>query len=478
MTEAMAAPNGVERVPARSGAAGYAYGWADPDLAGADAQRGLDDRVVRELSAGKGEPRWMLERRLDGLRRFQATDLPIWGADLSGIDFSRLKYFVRPTGDRATTWEDVPEHIKATYDRLGIPAAERQRLISGVVAHYESEAVYRAIREDLAEQGVIFTDTDAALREHEALFWQYFGSVVDPGVNPFAALNTAVWSGGVFVYVPPGVRVEVPLQAYYRPNTENAGQFERTLLIVDERAEVHYVEGCTAPTYSSQSLHASVTEIVVRRGARCRCTTMQNWSTNVYNMVTKRAVCHEGASVEWVDGNLGARATMKYPTTILAGTGARAEAFSIEMAGEGQHQDTGPQMVHAAPHTTSTVIARSIARDGGRTSYRGRIQVADGAHHAASTVKCDALLVDAASRADTYPHTDVCEHDVCLGHEASATRVGEDQLFYLMSRGVTEEEALCMIVRGFIEPVARQLPMEYALELNRLIDLQMTDAVG
>ncbi|MBN1171517.1 MAG: Fe-S cluster assembly protein SufB [Micromonosporaceae bacterium] len=442
------------------------------------AQRGLDEQIVRDISASKNEPAWMLTRRLEGLRRFQSASLPSWGPDLSDLDFSQIKYFVRSVDHQAATWLEVPEHIKTTYDRLGIPAAEQQRLVSGVIAHYESEAVYHAIRADLTEQGVIFLDTDAALREHEELFAESFGRLVEPDLNPFAALNTAVWSGGSFVYVPPGVAVDIPLQAYYRSNTENMGQFERTLMIVDEGASVHYIEGCTAPVYSTASLHASVTEIVVRRGARCRCTTMQNWSNNVVNMVTKRAICHENATIEWVDGNLGAKVTMKYPTTILAGRGARAEVFTIAMAATGQHQDAGPQVVHAAPHTSSAVIARSIVRGSGRSSYRGRVRVAEGASETISTVKCDALLLGGASRADTYPHADVRAEEVSLGHEASASRVGEEQLFYLMSRGIPEEQALSMIVRGFIEPVARQLPMEYALELNRLIDMGMDGAVG
>ncbi|MBT8226822.1 MAG: Fe-S cluster assembly protein SufB [Dactylosporangium sp.] len=475
MTEQATTPSAVDH-PAGGG--GYAYGWADPDIAGISARRGLDEDVVRDLSAQKNEPAWMLERRLAGLRLFERSSLPEWGADLTGIDFDSFKYFVRPTRDPATAWEELPADIRATYDRLGVPEAERQRLVAGVVAHYESEAVYHTIRADLEQQGVVFLDADTALREREESFREYFGSVVPAGANPFAALNTAVWSGGSFVYVPRGVRVEIPLQAYYRPNTENMGQFERTLIIVDEGASVHYVEGCTAPVYSSDSLHASVTEIIVKKDARCRCTTIQNWSTNVYNLVTKRAVGHEGATIEWVDGNLGSKATMKYPTIILAGERARGESFSIAMAGAGQHQDTGAKMIHAAPHTSSTVIARSVARDGGRASYRGLVRVLDGARQARSTVRCEALLLDTGSRSDTYPAADVQEDDVALGHEATASKVSDDQLFYLMSRGLSEEEAMAMIIRGFIEPIARELPMEYAVELNRLIELQMEGAVG
>ncbi|MEL0125730.1 MAG: Fe-S cluster assembly protein SufB, partial [Actinomycetota bacterium] len=364
------------------------------------------------------------------------------------------------------------------YDKLGIPEAEKQRLVAGVAAQYESEVVYHKIREDLEEQGVVFLDTDTGLREYEDMFREYFGSVIPVGDNKFAALNTAVWSGGSFIYVPKGVHVEIPLQAYFRINTENMGQFERTLIIVDEDAYVHYVEGCTAPIYSSDSLHSAVVEIVVKKGARCRYTTIQNWSTNVYNLVTKRAIAHEGATMEWVDGNLGSKVTMKYPAVWMTGPHARGETLSIAFAGEKQHQDAGAKMVHAAPHTSSSIISKSVARGGGRTSYRGLVQVHEGAHHSKSTVKCDALLVDDISRSDTYPYVDVREDDVAMGHEATVSKVSEDQLFYLMSRGLDEDEAMAMIVRGFVEPIARELPMEYALELNRLIELQMEGAVG
>jgi Fe-S cluster assembly protein SufB len=404
--------------------------------------------------------------------------MPTWGSNLSGIDFDNIKYFVRSTEKQATSWDELPDDIKTTYDRLGIPEAEKQRLIAGVAAQYESEVVYHKIREDLEEQGVIFLDTDTGLREHEDLFREYFTSVIPVGDNKFAALNTAAWSGGSFIYVPPGVNVEIPLQAYFRINTENMGQFERTLIIVDEGAYVHYVEGCTAPIYSSDSLHSAVVEIVVKKDARCRYTTIQNWSNNVYNLVTKRAAAHQGATMEWIDGNIGSKVTMKYPAVWMLGEHAKGETLSVAFAGEGQHQDAGAKMVHAAPHTSSTIVSKSVARGGGRTSYRGLVQVLEGSHGSRSTVKCDALLVDDISRSDTYPYVDVREDDVSMGHEATVSKISEDQLFYLMSRGMTEDEAMAMIVRGFVEPIARELPMEYALELNRLIELQMEGAVG
>ena len=456
----------------------YAFGWSDPDSAGATAKRGLSEEVVRNISTLKSEPEWMLKMRLKGLRLFGKKPMPTWGSDLSGIDFDNIKYFVRSTEKQATSWDELPADIKNTYDRLGIPEAEKQRLIAGVAAQYESEVVYHQIREDLEEKGVLFLDTDTALREHEELFKEYFGSVIPVGDNKFAALNSAVWSGGSFIYVPPGVKVDIPLQAYFRINTENMGQFERTLIIADEDSYVHYVEGCTAPIYSSDSLHSAVVEIIVKKNARVRYTTIQNWSNNVYNLVTKRAAAHEGATMEWVDGNIGSKVTMKYPAVWLLGEYAKGETLSVAFAGEGQHQDAGAKMVHAAPHTSSTIISKSVARGGGRTSYRGLVQVHEGAYGSRSTVKCDALLVDTISRSDTYPYVDVREDDVTMGHEATVSKVSEDQLFYLMSRGMTEDEAMAMIVRGFVEPIAKELPMEYALELNRLIELQMEGAVG
>ena len=420
----------------------------------------------------------MLDLRLKGLKLFRRKPMPDWGSDLSGIDFENIKYFVRSTEKQAASWDDLPADIKSTYDKLGIPEAEKQRLIAGVAAQYESEVVYHKIREDLEDKGVLFLDTDTALKEHPDLFGEYFASVIPVGDNKFAALNTAVWSGGSFIYVPKGVQVEIPLQAYFRINTENMGQFERTLIIVDEGAHVHYVEGCTAPVYSSDSLHSAVVEIIVKAGAHCRYTTIQNWSNNVYNLVTKRAVVQAGASMEWIDGNIGSKVTMKYPSVYLMGEHARGETLSVAFAGTGQHQDAGAKMVHCAPNTSSQIISKSVARGGGRTSYRGLVQVQEGAAHAKSTVKCDALLVDTISRSDTYPYVDVREDDVEMGHEASVSKISEDQLFYLMSRGMTEDEAAATIVRGFVEPIARELPMEYALELNRLIELQMEGAVG
>jgi Fe-S cluster assembly protein SufB len=621
----------------------YEYGWADTDTAGASARRGLSEEVVRDISGRKSEPEWMRTLRLRALGLFAKKPMPTWGSDLTGIDFQNIKYFVKSTEKQATSWEELPEDIKNTYDRLGIPEAEKQRLVAGVAAQYEclaadtrvwtagrglvpikeieagdrvfaldetsgtfvvapvraaaqtdtrltyavtlgdrtiratdnhpvlvvsgtthqwrvvadlrvgdlvatpsadvgryakalpthaartggvsllervdvathldaaevtsirpyavepvwdievdgphnfiaegivvhnSEVVYHQIREDLEEKGVIFVDTDTGLREHEDIFREYFGSVIPPGDNKFASLNTAVWSGGSFIYVPPGVHVDIPLQAYFRINTENMGQFERTLIIADEGSYVHYVEGCTAPIYKSDSLHSAVVEIVVKKNARVRYTTIQNWSNNVYNLVTKRATCAEGATMEWIDGNIGSKVTMKYPAVYLLGRHAKGETLSIAFAGQGQHQDAGSKMVHAAPDTSSTIISKSVARGGGRTSYRGLVQIMEGATGSRSSVVCDALLVDTISRSDTYPYVDIREDDVQMGHEASVSKVSEDQLFYLMSRGLSQEEAMAMIVRGFVEPIARELPMEYALELNRLIELQMEGAVG
>lgn len=456
----------------------YEFGWSDSDAAGESARRGINADVVRDISAKKSEPEWMLERRLKGFEFFLRKPMPSWGADLSGIDFDNIKYFVRSTEKQAGSWEELPEDIRNTYERLGIPEAERQRLVAGVAAQYESEVVYHQIREDLERQGVIFLDTDTGLREHPEIFQEYFGTVIPAGDNKFAALNTAVWSGGSFVYVPKGVKVEIPLQAYFRINTENMGQFERTLIIADEDSYVHYIEGCTAPIYQSDSLHSAVVEIIVKKNARVRYTTIQNWSNNVYNLVTKRAIAHESATMEWIDGNIGSKVTMKYPSVILAGERARGETLSVAFAGEGQHQDAGAKMIHLAPHTTSSIVSKSIARGGGRTSYRGEIRVNPGAHHSANTVRCDALLVDTISRSDTYPANDIREDDVSMGHEATVSQISAEQLFYLQSRGLPEDEAMAMIVRGFIEPIAKELPMEYALELNKLIEMQMEGAVG
>ena len=408
-----------ERNPELEGLGRYQFGWADSDVAGAAAKRGLSEEVVRDISAKKSEPQWMLDLRLKGLKLFHRKPMPTWGSDLSGIDFENIKYFVRSSEKQAATWDDLPEDIKNTYDKLGIPEAEKQRLVSGVAAQYESEVVYHSIREDLEEQGVLFLDTDTALREQPELFKEYFGTVIPVGDNKFAALNTSVWSGGSFIYVPKGVHVDIPLQAYFRINTENMGQFERTLIIVDEDAYVHYVEGCTAPIYSSDSLHSAVVEIIVKKGGRCRYTTIQNWSNNVYNLVTKRATCEAGATMEWVDGNIGSKVTMKYPAIYLMGEHAKGETLSVAFAGEGQHQDAGAKMVHAAPNTSSSILSKSVARGGGRTSYRGLIQINEGAHGSKSNVLCDALLVDQISRSDTYPYVDIREDDVSMGHEAT-----------------------------------------------------------
>ncbi|MDR1800008.1 MAG: Fe-S cluster assembly protein SufB [Bifidobacteriaceae bacterium] len=456
----------------------YAYGWHDSDAAGQQAKRGLTQQVVEEISAIKGEPDWMLQTRLKALSLFDRKPMPHWGANLGDIDFESIKYYVRPVDRPVTSWDALPDDIKRTYDRLGIPEAEKQRLVAGVAAQYESEVVYHQIREDLEAQGVVFLDTDTALKEHPEIFRKHFGTIVPAGDNKFAALNTAVWSGGSFVYVPPGVHVQIPLQAYFRINTENMGQFERTLIIADEGSYVHYVEGCTAPIYQTDSLHSAVVEIIVGKQARVRYTTIQNWSTNVYNLVTKRSLVQEGGVMEWVDGNIGSKVSMKYPACVLVGEHARGETLSIAFAGEGQHQDTGAKMVHAAPDTSSSIVSKSISRGGGRTSYRGLVQIAKGAERSRSNVLCDALLVDDISRSDTYPYVDVREDDVHMGHEATVSKVSEDQLFYLMSRGLKETEAMAMIVRGFVEPIARELPMEYALELNRLIELQMEGSVG
>src|SRR5213596_1374254 len=456
----------------------YKFGWADSDTAGASARRGLNEEVVRDISAKKNEPEWMLDLRLKGLKLFGRKPLPDWGSDLSGIDFDHIKYFVRSTEKQAATWDELPADIKNTYDKLGIPEAEKQRLIAGVAAQYESEVVYHKIREDLEEKGVIFLDTDTGLREHPDLFQEYFASVIPVGDNKFAALNTAVWSGGSFIYVPKGVNVEIPLQAYFRINTENMGQFERTLIIVDEGAYVHYVEGCTAPIYSSDSLHSAVVEIIVKKNARCRYTTIQNWSTNVYNLVTKRAVAYEGATMEWIDGNLGSKLTMKYPAIWLMGERAHGEVLSIAFAGKGQHQDAGGKAVHVAPNTTSVITSKSISKNGGRAGYRGLLEVAKGATGSKSKVVCDALILDEDSRSDTYPYIRIDENDVDIGHEATVSKIGEEQLFYLMSRGLSESEASAMIVSGFVEPITKELPLEYAVEMNRLIQLQMEGSVG
>ena len=453
------------------------WGWSDPETYVFKPKRGLSREVVEEISWMKQEPEWMRNFRLKAFERFIHKPMPTWGADLSGIDFQNIYYFLRATDVKGRSWEDVPEAIKNTFDRLGIPEAERKYL-SGVSAQYESEVVYHKVQESLEKKGVIFMDMDSGLKMHPEIIRKYFGTVIPPGDNKLASLNSSVWSGGSFVYVPPGVRVDVPLQAYFRINRENMGQFERTLIIADEGSYVHYVEGCTAPVYSSDSLHSAVVELIAMPHARIRYTTIQNWSVNVYNLVTKRAVAYENAVVEWVDGNLGSKITMKYPSVILKGRKAHGEVLSLAMAGEGQHLDTGAKMIHVAPETSSMIISKSISKDSGRTSYRGLVKVLPGATHCKSKVRCDALLIDEHSRSDTYPYMNIAEEDVEIGHEATVARIGDEQLFYLMSRGLSEEAAAAMIVRGFVEPIIKQLPMEYAVELNRLIELQMEGSVG
>jgi Fe-S cluster assembly protein SufB len=455
----------------------YELGWHDEVELAFEPRKGLDEDVVRDISRIKGEPEWMLEFRLKAYQRFLRKPVPKWGGGglLDTIDFDDIYYYVKPEGEQAKDWDMVPESIKETYEKLGIPEAERKYL-AGVTAQYESEVVYHRNREDLEKLGVLFTDMDTALRDHEDIVRKYFGTIIPPNDNKFAALNSAVWSGGSFIYVPPGVHVDQPLQAYFRINSENMGQFERTLIIVDEGAYVHYVEGCSAPTYSTDSLHAAVVEIVVKEGGRCRYTTIQNWSNNVFNLVTKRAAAYRNATMEWVDGNLGSRLTMKYPAVWLMEPGAHGEVLSIAFAGEGQHQDAGAKMVHAAPDTTSTIVSKSISKDGGRAGYRGLVRVEPGAENAKSFVRCDALILDENSRSDTYPYMEIEENDAEIGHEATVSKVGEEQLFYLMSRGLTEDQATSMIVAGFIEPIVKELPMEYAVEMNRLIELNMAAA--
>jgi Fe-S cluster assembly protein SufB len=456
---------------------GYRFGWVDPDHSVFTPKKGLSAAVVEEISSLKGEPDWMRKFRLKALKHFEARPMPWWGADLSDIDFQDIYYFIRSTEKQAKSWDELPEDIRGTWDKLGIPEAEKKYL-GGVSAQYESEVVYHKIRDELDSMGVLFSDMDTALREHPDIVREYFGTIIPPNDNKFAALNSAVWSGGSFIYVPPGVHVDIPLQAYFRINQENMGQFERTMIIADEGSYVHYVEGCSAPIYTSDSLHSAVVEIIVKKGARVRYTTIQNWSTNVYNLVTKRAAAYEDAVMEWIDGNIGSKVTMKYPSIYLLGKGARGEVLSVAFAGKGMHTDAGGKAIHAAPYTTSVLTSKSVSKDGGRTGYRGLVRVEPGAHHAKSNVRCDALILDEDSRSDTYPYVEVEEETAQLGHEASVSRIGEDQLFYLMSRGLTEAEASAMIVNGFIEPITRELPMEYAVELNRLIELQMEGAIG
>ena len=455
----------------------YKLGWSDEEDYAYKPKKGLDDDMIRSMSSMKDEPEWMLDFRLKSHQRFTHRPMPTWGGDLDGIDFDNIYYYIKPTGELSDDWEDVPESIKNTYEKLGIPEAERKYL-AGVTAQYESEVVYHRNREDLEAQGVIFLDMDGALREHPELVKEYFGRIIPPNDNKFSALNSAVWSGGSFIYVPPGVRVEMPLQAYFRINAENMGQFERTLIIADEGSEVHYIEGCSAPVYTTDSLHSAVVEIIVKPSARVTYTTIQNWSNNVYNLVTKRARVEAEGRMEWIDGNIGSRLTMKYPAVVMVGPKASGEVLSVAYAGPGQHQDAGAKMTHAAPETTSSIVSKSISKDGGRTSYRGLVRVEGDAHGCRSHVRCDALILDDESISDTYPYMEVGSPDAVIGHEATVSKVADDQLFYLMSRGLSEEQAMSMVVNGFIEPVTRTLPMEYAVEWSRLIELQMEGSVG
>jgi Fe-S cluster assembly protein SufB len=462
---------------AKLGLEEYKYHFITKDKPLFKAQKGLSEEVVRQISAHKEEPEWMLKFRLKALRIFQSKPMPTWGGDLSKLDLDDIYYYIRPQDRMKRSWEEVPDSIKETFERLGIPEAER-KILAGVGAQYESEMVYHSLKEEWERQGVIFESIENGLKKYPELFREYFSTVVPPHDNKFAALNSAVWSGGSFVYIPKGVKVDVPLQAYFRVNAEQMGQFERTLIIADEGSQAHYIEGCTAPVYTTDSFHSGVIEIVVKPGARFRYTTIQNWPHNMYNLVTQRALVHEGGHMEWLDGNLGSKLTMKYPSCYLVGEGAHGEILSIAYAGNGQHQDTGGKVVHAAPHTTSRIISKSISRGTGRASYRGLCKVYDGARNAKSNVQCDALLLHDTSRTDTFPYIEIEESTANVGHEASVSKIGEEQLFYLMSRGLSEEEATAMVVRGFIEPVARELPLEYAVELNRLIELEMEGSVG
>ena len=455
------------------------YGFSVPENYNFKSEKGLTEEMVRTISKMKDEPQWMTDYRVEAYNIFEAKPTPQWGGGgmLDMIDYADIHYFVRATDSQGRDWDEVPPEIKDTFDRLGIPEAEA-KFLQGVSAQYESEVVYHNIRKDLEDKGVLFMDMDTALREHPDMVKEHFGTIIPSEDNKFSALNSAVWSGGSFIYVPPGVHVEMPLQAYFRINTESMGQFERTLIIVDEGAYVHYVEGCTAPTYSRDSLHSAVVEIVVKEGGRCRYTTIQNWSNNVYNLVTKRAVAYKNATMEWVDGNLGSKLTMKYPAVLLMEEGAHGEVLSIAFAGKGQHQDAGAKITHLAPNTTSQIISKSISKDGGRGSYRGLLKIVDGADNSKSNVVCDALLLDDYSRSDTYPYIEIDAKRVTMGHEASVSKVGEEQLFYAMSRGLSEDEANAMIVNGFLEPLVKELPMEYAMEMNRLIQIQLEGSIG
>ncbi|MBE3595274.1 MAG: Fe-S cluster assembly protein SufB [Candidatus Carbobacillus altaicus] len=455
----------------------YKYGFHDRDVSVYRTPKGLAREIVLDISRQKGEPDWMTAFRLKSLDIFYAKPVPTWGADLSELDFEDIYYYVKPAERPGRTWEEVPEEIKKTFERLGIPEAE-QKFLAGVSAQYESEVVYHNIKKELEAKGIIFMDTDSALKEYPELFKEYFATVVPPSDNKFAALNSAVWSGGSFIYVPKGVKVDVPLQAYFRINTENMGQFERTLIIIDEGAFAHYVEGCTAPVYASSSLHSAVVEVIVKRGARARYTTIQNWSNSVYNLVTKRAVTEAHATMEWIDGNLGSKVTMKYPAVVMKGEGGRADILSIAVAGRGQELDAGSKVHMLAPNCTATVVSKSISKDGGKVNYRGLVQFGKGAEGSKASVKCDTIIMDDKSVSDTIPYNEIKTDGITLEHEASVSKVSEEQLFYLMSRGLTEEEATQMIIMGFIEPFTKELPMEYAVELNRLIAFEMEGSIG
>jgi Fe-S cluster assembly protein SufB len=455
----------------------YKWGFRDPENLVFKSRKGLDRDVVEMISHMKSEPDWMRAFRLHSFEHFQRRPMPTWGADLGKINLDEIYYYLKPSDGKGHTWEDVPADIKRTFDRLGIPEAEKKYL-AGVGAQYESESVYHNLKEEWEKLGVIFLDTDSALKQYPDLFQEYFGTVVPPEDNKIAALNSAVWSGGSFVYVPEGVKVDIPMQAYFRINAEKAGQFERTLIICEPGSYVHYVEGCTAPVYTTDALHSAVVEIIVKEGARCRYTTIQNWSKNVYNLVTKRAVAYRDATMEWVDGNLGSKLTMKYPSVYMVEPGAKAEILSIAFAGAGQQQDPGGKVIHAAPHTQSSIVSKSISKDGGRAGYRGLVKVYSGAKGSKCAVRCDALILDEKSRSDTYPYMEIDEQDVSVTHEATVSKVSDEQLFYLMSRGIKADEAMNMIVRGFIEPIVKELPLEYAVELNRLIAMEMEGSVG
>ena len=455
----------------------YKYDFVTEDKPVFKSRKGLDEEIVRQISAHKEEPQWMLEFRLKALEIFESKPMPDWGGDLANLDLDEIYFYIRPQDRMEHSWEDVPEEIKDTFEKLGIPEAER-KVLAGVGAQYESEMVYHSLREEWEKQGVIFESIEEGLRLYPDLFREYFSTVVPPGDNKFAALNSAVWSGGSFVYIPKGVKVEIPLQAYFRVNAEQMGQFERTLIIADEGSEAHYIEGCTAPVYSTDSFHSGVIEIVVKPNARFRYTTIQNWSNNMYNLVTQRSLVHEGAFMEWLDGNLGSKLTMKYPSCYLVGEGAHGEILSIAYAGDGQHQDTGGKVVHAAPNTSSQITSKSISKGHGRASYRGLLKVYEGATDSKSNVECDALLLSDTSRTDTYPYIEIDEDTASIGHEATVSKVGDEQLFYLTSRGLPGDEAMAMVVRGFIEPIAKELPLEYAIELNRLVELEMEGSVG